>query len=60
VKISILDAARACCGDEFEFGLIDEERGRRVGGGRSVRDVAAERAAILDGDAARLARRRAQ
>ncbi|HEY9401415.1 MAG TPA: hypothetical protein VIQ24_01885, partial [Pyrinomonadaceae bacterium] len=58
MKVSVGDAARARRGDEFEFGIVDKERGRRVGGGRGVDDVAAERAAILDGDAARLARRR--
>src|ERR1041384_3075109 len=60
MKLRVRQQARAACGDEFEFGVIDEQRGRRIGGGRSVDDVAAERAAILDGNAARLARRRAE
>ncbi len=37
---------------EAHRGVVDKERGRRIGGGRGVAEVAGERAAVLNGRAA--------
>ena len=48
----VRNPARAACGNDFDFRIVHEQSGRRIGGGRSVGDVAAQRAAILRGNAA--------
>ena len=52
VKARVRNPARAALGDQLQLGVVDQQRGRRIGGGRGVGDVAAQRAAVLGGDAA--------
>ena len=52
VEVTVGEGASACGGDEGEHGIVSEESGGRVGGGRGVDDVAAESTAVLVGNAA--------
>ena len=57
VEAVVRHAPRSADRDQLELRVVDQQRGRRVRGRRAVRDVAAERAAVLRRDAAGLGRR---
>ena len=50
VEIAVRHAALAADGDKFDFGVVDKQCRRRVGGGRTVDEISAERGARLVGD----------
>ena len=52
MELDIGHAPCAASGNQQQFGLVDHQRGKGIGGGRCVHDVAAEGAAVLVGNAA--------
>jgi len=52
VELRIGNAASAANGDEFNLGVVHKQGRRRVGGGRSIDEIAADGGAALVGDGA--------
>src|SRR5947208_7086023 len=52
MEIAVGKGAAASGGDDGKFGIISQESGRRIRCRRGVDNIAAERAAVLVGDAA--------
>src|SRR5207245_5170024 len=52
VKAMVRDPARAARGNQLEFSIINEQRRRRISGGRGVGNISSQRATVLGGDSA--------
>ena len=55
VKVRVGNCSHTAYRSEFQFGIVHEQRWRRIGGRRRVSDVPAQGSAILIGDASGLA-----
>jgi hypothetical protein len=56
MEAEIRDPARAPSGNQFQFGVVNQQSGWRIGSRRSIGNISSQRAAILIGDTTGLGR----